>query len=192
MDIFTLSAFLGAIVAIGGSVYTIWSKIIRPVVNWLRKMAGLLETMEKEFKPNGGSSMRDAINRIELRQIIADQRVKALDNDSIRGVWEADQEGKLIHTNRTYQRIVGSTAEALDGFGWVNTIHPEDRESVMKEWDSAVKQQREFYGVFRLKNKKKVVSVGYPLRHGDKVHKWAGILIEESEEGQVFFDDERV
>jgi len=195
MDIFLLTKIVTTLVALGGGVYAIWTRVIKPVIDWLKRMAGLLETVEKELKPNGGSSLRDAINRIELRQIIADEKAQAMEMDSIKGVWEADTKGRYIHTNRTYQKITGLSSEATHGYGWLNAIHKDDREGVLKDWEQAVSQQREFYQTFRIQVGKKVVRVvcvGYPLKFSGVTHKYAGILVEESEEDTVFFENERV
>lgn len=191
MSLVLIGQYIGTLVAIGGGVGAIWVKVIRPIIDWFRKMLGLIESIEKEFKPNGGGSIRDSLNRIELRQIIADQRAAALDMDSIKGVWETDAKGKCIRTNRTYQRLTGLSEDAALGYGWLNAVHRDDRERVSKEWESAVAQQREAQITYRIhvgKEDKQVVSVGYPLRWSGSVHGYVGILIEDNNGSDVFFD----
>jgi hypothetical protein len=39
---------------------------------------------------------------------------------------------------------------SFQGFGWVNAVHPDDRERISEEWELAVDQQREFRGLIRL------------------------------------------
>jgi len=43
-----------------------------------------------ELQPNGGASIRDSLNRIELRQVLQEQRQKAILSDMSIGVFETD------------------------------------------------------------------------------------------------------
>lgn len=103
-----------------------------------------LKTLLSEIRPNGGSSLRDAINRIEHRQIRLDERAKAMMHEEDKAMFETDQEGNCIWVNRKYMALTGRTMEDLAGHGWVNAIHPEDRDRVSKEWYRAVKENRTY------------------------------------------------
>ena len=43
------------------------SAIIYGGVKFFNKITARLEKLEEQYRPNGGSSMRDAVNRIELK-----------------------------------------------------------------------------------------------------------------------------
>jgi hypothetical protein len=43
------------------------SAIIYGGIKFFNKIVARIEKLEEQYKPNGGSSMRDAINRIELK-----------------------------------------------------------------------------------------------------------------------------
>lgn len=103
-----------------------------------------LSDIVKEIHPNGGTSMRDALNRIECTQLMAEQRHKALISDLEYGTWETNSEGDVVWVNRTLCRITGRTPPEILGHGWVNMIATEDRERVHKEWDESIKDKREF------------------------------------------------
>jgi hypothetical protein len=64
----------------------IWRYIVRPawraVANGIKTAARVekaVVTIEAEFKPNGGSSLRDAVNRIEAKVDNHEQRLAALE-----------------------------------------------------------------------------------------------------------------
>lgn len=58
-----LASFAGAITSIG----IIWSKLVRPIMKWALRLENTMNFVELQMVPNGGSSLRDSINRIEAR-----------------------------------------------------------------------------------------------------------------------------
>lgn len=54
----------GAVVA---SLGVMFQTLIKPVVKWAKRLDKAVTTVESNMKNNGGSSMRDAIDRIENR-----------------------------------------------------------------------------------------------------------------------------
>lgn len=53
-------------------------------------------------------------------------------------VWKADAEGRLATDMPQWRRITGQTADELLGHGWVEGVHPDDRERVAAAWQAAV------------------------------------------------------
>jgi len=115
-----------------------------------RKLEKGVELLIAEMKPNGGSSLRDQINRIEGRQLYLDGRSKAMLNEDENGVFETTKDGNCTWVNRRMIRMTGRSFEELKGHGWMNTVHPDDRESVEEQWDSAKKENRSFMITYRL------------------------------------------
>ena len=60
LDVGAVAAAGTAILAFAGLLY----RAVRPAV---RRAAALHELLERELKPNGGGSLRDAVDRIERR-----------------------------------------------------------------------------------------------------------------------------
>jgi PAS domain S-box-containing protein len=111
-----------------------------------------IEEIKHQLTPNGGSSLRDAVDRIETRMILTEQRAKLLCMDSPMAVFEADAAGEFIHVNRTFARWTGRSQSELTGNGWVNTLSPADRVSVYSDWLDAISQEREFTAEFSLRD----------------------------------------
>lgn len=53
--------------AVVGSLGVIFHTLIKPVFRWGKRLDTAVTTVEMNMKNNGGSSMRDAIDRIENR-----------------------------------------------------------------------------------------------------------------------------
>lgn len=109
-----------------------------------------MEYLVSELKPNGGGSIRDSLNRIELRQVLQEQRQKAILSDMSVGVFEADNEGDYVWVNRKYLRMTGRTLDEVKGTGWINTVAERHRERIYSEWQDAVHAGREFESEFLL------------------------------------------
>ena len=58
-----LAAIAGCVVSLG----VIYRGVVRPVYRWATRLDKAIAHVEMNMKNNGGSSMRDAIDRIEQR-----------------------------------------------------------------------------------------------------------------------------
>ncbi len=103
-----------------------------------------------EMRPNGGASIRDCLNRIEVRQVLQEQRQWAVMADMDVGVFESDAEGNFTRVNRKYLRLTGRSPDEVVGSGWINTVANRDRERVEADWDRAITEEREFEAEFLL------------------------------------------
>ena len=65
------------------------------------------------------------------------------------GIFETDADGQCRFVNRRWQAYTGLSAENALGSGWIEAIHPGDRETVVAEWRAAVLVGREFALEFR-------------------------------------------
>lgn len=97
-----------------------------------------LTQIHAELIPNGGSSLRDAINRIEALQ---------LTSLSLTGkaYWISAKDGQCTFASVRLASMMGMTPEQVEGWGWVTAVSPECRDACRKEWDGAVKDLREFH-----------------------------------------------
>lgn len=136
----------------------------------LNRIAALdkaVATVLGQVMPNGGSSLRDAVNKTaqgqdqvltELRDV---KRTLALQNGVLRAyidsdgdsaAFETDGLGRNTWVNKTYTRWVNQSRETLMGYGWTNSIAPSDRERVREEWELAISERREFAMRYRMRD----------------------------------------
>lgn len=66
----------GALVGAGA---VIWSKFLQPLVEFAVRFVKLAAVVEHEFKPDGGLSMRDAIDRVEKSQGVTNVRLDGVE-----------------------------------------------------------------------------------------------------------------
>lgn len=103
-----------------------------------------IENIKKEFSTNGGGSLKDHIGRlsIELSEVKQAQRAQLAYNTH--PIFESDKDGHCTYANRAYLRMLGVGIEEIEGQGWKSFIHPDSRDIVFEEWESAVRDQRDF------------------------------------------------
>lgn len=118
--------------------------------NWLHKVYKEVKTIRKELTPNGGSSLRDAINRVErkMESIEFAQHI-SWDFYSV-PMFRTDGAGACQWVNQTYLDLVKRGKEFVLGKGWESCIHYEDRENVAREWENACKDSRNFDMSYRM------------------------------------------
>lgn len=111
--------------------------------------ASMVPDIKAQLFNNGGSSLRDAVDRIHSRLCTIEAREKALIQEHDLAVFIADEDGKTTWVNRTYCRLFGVSEEEATGYGWKNHIHPSEREHYTSDWLSAVRDRREFVRIVR-------------------------------------------
>lgn len=63
-----------------------------------------------------------------------EERFRSLSASSPIGVFQLDSKGNCTYTNRSFQEITGRSYEQTLGAGWIDCIHPEERETFRTEW----------------------------------------------------------
>ncbi len=118
---------------------------------WLKKryddgklLYSKINIIAEEFRPNGGSTLRDAINRIEEKVTVQEQKTLALIKSLPLGTWVSDSRGKCIDLNRSLCKIIGRTEAEIKGDNWSNWLHPSMKEEVVEEWNRCVTSDMNF------------------------------------------------
>ncbi len=68
-------------------------------------------------------------------------------------IFTATPDGSRDYFNRQWLEFSGRTSEQLEGLGWADLVHPEDRGGLLKAWSSAIKEERPFYYEYRLRSR---------------------------------------
>jgi PAS domain S-box-containing protein len=118
---------------------------------------------------------------------LSEQRYRSLVRASTQLVWTCDSDGFLKHEIEDWQRFTGQTAEQASGWGYLDAIHPDDRNRAMKAWQHAV-QTNSFYSVeYRLRRNDGAYRItqarGVPvLDSSGKVTEWVGMNTDVTEQ----------
>jgi PAS domain S-box-containing protein len=160
--------------------------VVLPVGRFMvsvKKNTDLLAQVAEELKPNGGGSLRDAVDRIDNRSARSDafQRAAWSFWDES-GLYEADTEGRCVWVNRAYRRISQRETEELLGQGWIVAIAPGDRDAVLREWEHCIADERDFTMDYKMVNAHgeliAVKGMAVPLRDDDgTVIGWLGRVL---------------
>ena len=67
--------------------------------------------------------------------------------------WEADPEGVVVADSPSWRACTGQTVEEWLGYGWLNAVHPDDREHAERSWRQAVTAQRLVDAEFRIRTR---------------------------------------
>ena len=59
------------------------------------------------------------------------------------GIFRADREGRWVYVNQRWSEMTGRAAETALGYGWLQAVHPEDREATERLWKTAVEIEME-------------------------------------------------
>lgn len=180
-----LKEFSAVIVAVAAALAVLW----KPIVTGIKKMIQLYRDMKsfgkninttikqvneiypivnklnEDLKPNGGSSLRDAIDRIDHRVALSEQRSRYFAEHPGEISFETDVDGNTIWVSRGWEAVYGVSRDDAMGRGWIGGVHPDDREDVVREWYNAVKDKRRFEMRYRVNDETPVYVYceSYPL-----------------------------
>ena len=131
------------LVAICGFFY---KKLVVPSLKSAKRMYLAVEKIERihsELYTNGGSSLRDAINRIEKSQDLIENRSKSIVMTSKSGYFETNAQGGLVWANKTFVALAARQHESLAGMGWITSLVEDDHERVAGLWRATVADKRD-------------------------------------------------
>lgn len=109
----------------------------------------------------------------------SEQRFRVLVESTAQAVWEAEPDGSA-HSSPSWSRLTGQPPEETTGDGWLQALHPDDRERAMKDWRDCVAGERNLATEVRLRN----AAGGWrwtrcdaaPIRDTDgRIIKWVGM-----------------
>lgn len=86
-------------------------------------------------------------------------------------LWSADPAGLRTWGNRRWMEYTGQTPEQARGLGWLETVHPEDRETVRAAYEEALRSDRPLHHEHR-------------VRRHDGVYRWFLVRAEPLRDGQ--------
>lgn len=114
---------------------------------------------------------------------VSEQRFRSLVEGHAQAVWETNAEGKDIVDSSSWRSYTGQTFRDWSEHGWLEVIHPDDRESAERLWQEAVASGGSVDAEFRMR----FAGGGYrwtnmrasPIYGTDgKIIKWSGMNID--------------
>jgi PAS domain S-box-containing protein len=108
----------------------------------------------------------------------SEERYRSLVQAGAQVVWVTTPTGKIAEDSPEWRWITGQTVDEYLGSGWLEAIHPEDRERVEREWLDCVDTGKIFDSRYRVRTK----SGSYrhydvravPIERDGKIIEWVG------------------
>ena len=92
----------------------------------------------------------------------SEERFRSLVSATAQVVWTTDRDGKVVEDSPSWRAFTGQNYEQWKGWGWLDAIHPDDREGTAHVWRQGVKD-------------KCLVQTAYRLRAADGSYRWTAV-----------------
>jgi len=160
MSILEIAATVTALTVIGTAI--IWlCKATYTGVRALRAWyVGLSDLVEK-FKPNGGSSLKDTLTRIDCTLQRNTARLLALQDYEPRAIFECDAEGKCTFVNKQLCKLFGMDPADMLGTGWLLGVPEVERSGVWDNWAESIKNTTPYEATYHVRNRRTDVTRNY-------------------------------
>jgi len=98
-------------------------------------------------------------------------------------VWRGTPEGELDYLNARAVEYLGFTAESLTGGRWLELVHPDHRDAVVRRWLESATTGSSYEDIYRLRRAdghyRWIRSVGQPFHDGEgRIAHWYGLVID--------------
>ena len=146
-DLFTAANLtLAAIILFGGYLLKFTNKI-KPYTTITEDIEELKSTVKKisdEFKNNGGSSLKDQIDKLTKSTDTILYRQRWILENRQEPIFETDEHGNFTWGNDSLTRLTDRTFKDLKGNNWINALEESSRALVSENWHSAIEDKRNF------------------------------------------------
>ena len=124
----------------------------------------------------------------ELR--VRDQRYKSYIDVTMQLGWTTNDKGEIVEDNPSWRKYTGRGYEEFKGFGWIEDIHPDDRDHTEKIWKKAVAEKSFYETEYRIRRYDGVyrdyLARGTPLLdENGSVREWVGTCIDITDRKQA-------
>lgn len=117
----------------------------------------------------------------------SEARYRSLTLASVSIVWIATDTGDFVAELPSWQAYTGQSRASYEGWGWLEAVHPEDRERVAATWREALALMAVYQSEFRLARHdgeyRRVTARAVPVVSSDATfHEWVGTCTDVEEE----------
>ena len=123
----------------------------------------------------------------------AEERYRTLISATASVVWNTPASGEFESEQPSWSAFTGQTFDALRGWGWLDAVHPDDRENVARVWAEAVRGRNPYEVEHRLRQIDgrfcEMLVRGVPIRGEDgSIREWIGIHIDNTHRAKAHVD----
>jgi PAS domain S-box-containing protein len=137
----------------------------------------MAEELEQANEQLGVLSGHNEQARDQLEQAV--KRYRALVEASTVVVWTADPRGEIADMP-AWRELTGQTPEQVRGLGWIEAVHPAERNIVRNRWAASIASGNVYEADFRLRRRdgthRWFRARAVPIRHGELIVEWVGVF----------------
>jgi formate hydrogenlyase transcriptional activator len=120
----------------------------------------------------------------------SEARYRALVTASAEMVWRANAWGEGFFVSPSWQQLTGQNENEMRAFGWLQAVHPDDRERTRRLWERAMIEKRTYENELRVRTRdgshRHFYVHAVPILAPDgSLHEWVGANIDITERKQA-------
>jgi PAS domain S-box-containing protein len=140
--------------ALQTGIYNYEARVVHPdnSIHWIRTQ-GKVVFDEQNTPQRMLGTIIDITERKRSLQIIeeSEKKFRTLADSMPQFIWTGDKEGHLNYFNQAVYNYSGLTPEQINKEGWIQIVHPDDREENIKQWLHSVATGEAFLFEHRFK-----------------------------------------
>lgn len=162
----TWTGIISTIITSTGVIFIAFKKIMKKlqphlqILENLQKLTETVNSISKEFRPNGGASVRDTLNSLskdvksnmDMTKRIGNIQLWQIDSNPS-PVFYTNDDGEASYVNQSYCTLLKRSKEELLGNGWKNCLVQEKRQEIIDDWKTCVKEKRAFERFLKIEDK---------------------------------------
>lgn len=139
---------------------------------------------------------RQAHERSEAALAASEERYRSLTVATAQVIWTTDPNGMVHGDLPSWRAFTGASVAQVQGSGWLESLHPDDREATARIWSDAVAHRSLYETEYRLRRHdgeyRHVWVRGVPvLNKGDSIREWVGTCTDITERKHIQEELER-
>jgi len=151
----------------------------------LHRKTRQLETLNRELEQRVLERTEELARKAELLQQLnmelvgKNQELDAIIHTAPDIIFSRKADGSRDYMSDRFYEFTGAATGSANGFGWLNFVHPEDRQKAMTEWMRCVESGENYEAEYRLQSKNADYrwfrARAVPIRdHEGRIIKWYG------------------
>ncbi|NWL01459.1 PAS domain-containing sensor histidine kinase [Flavobacterium collinsii] len=136
------------------SIYKYEARILKldNTISWIKVHGKIFFDENKEPAKMIGTVMDITVEKNNQQVLQKSEKKFRLLADSIpQQIWTSDSIGNLNYFNETFYNYCGFSKKEIEKNGWLQVVHPDDREENVKLWMESVKTGHDFLFIHRFK-----------------------------------------
>jgi PAS domain S-box-containing protein len=151
---------------------------------WNQSEIRLLETAAERV----WNALERVRNETELH--LSEERFRTLAVATSNIVWSTNAAGEMASPQQDWAKFTGQTTEEYLGRGWIEAVHPDDRNDAMQSWQENLAHKGTYYHEHRLRRAdgqyRDLAVRGVPLFEPDgSVREWVGTMTDITDRKQT-------